>query len=169
MFTNDNPLNSSDPLGLQGSAGLVAAQHYRNEVAKKCDGHPNRDGCRGIDVIAVVEKGGKIIVDVAGSIPGRLTSAGAIVGGALTIVSDGGKKVVYLAADVIGGIVGGAFGSALGATAGGAVGAKDGELSCGPDCAAGGAFYGAWIGGIAGGYEGGKIVISWVNWLTKHI
>ena len=50
VFTNDDPLNAEDPLGLQGSAGVEAETKYREQVADKCDGHPERSGCRGLDI-----------------------------------------------------------------------------------------------------------------------
>ena len=49
-FTGDDPLNVTDPLGLSGSSGIAAAVAYAQAVKKKCGGHPNRNGCRGINV-----------------------------------------------------------------------------------------------------------------------
>jgi RHS repeat-associated protein len=56
LFTNDDPLNAEDPLGLQGSAGVQAETEYDESVAKKCDGHPDANGCRGINVVSDVAK-----------------------------------------------------------------------------------------------------------------
>lgn len=56
-FVGDDPLNATDPLGLSGSAGLVAEAAWNKMVYQKCHGHPHRNGCRGINVLHDVVSG----------------------------------------------------------------------------------------------------------------
>jgi len=114
-FTNDDPLNTEDPLGLQGSAGIAAETKYREQVAAKCDGHPDANGCRGLDI-------GKDLLKAA-----IITTA--IVGGAACVVATAG--ICGAAAFTVGGIElsGGAI--AVGVTTGAAEGAADYALDSG--------------------------------------
>jgi hypothetical protein len=115
VFVNGDPLNATDPLGLQGGAGIEAAQEYRNAVAKKCDGHPERDGCRGLDLGVDLTK--------------AVVFTGALIGGAACVAATAG--ICGAAAFTVGGIEfsGGAI--AVGIATGAAEGATDYALSPG--------------------------------------
>jgi RHS repeat-associated protein len=78
VFTNDDPLNAEDPLGLQGSAGISAETKYR-------DGHPNRAGCRGLDLSADLNDALKV-AEVAG-IAGCVISSDGLCGVVLATAS----------------------------------------------------------------------------------
>lgn len=57
-------MNSEDPLGLEANKALI---NYDAAVAKKCDGHPEANGCRGIGVVAIVKKVAEVAVTVVGT------------------------------------------------------------------------------------------------------
>jgi RHS repeat-associated protein len=53
VFTNDDPLNTTDPLGMEALKSVVLKE---DAAAKRCKEHPEASGCRGIDVTAVTKK-----------------------------------------------------------------------------------------------------------------
>jgi hypothetical protein len=82
MFTGDNPLNATDPLGLQGSGGAqaIAAQNKAEaETAKYCQKHPNAKGhnCGGLwhEFVGTVTKGVVHLNNGIGDIPGATSLA----------------------------------------------------------------------------------------------
>jgi hypothetical protein len=63
VFTNDNPLNATDPLGMEALKSVVIQE---DAVAKRCKDNPKANGCRGIDVVGdVLKHAGDIATVVA--------------------------------------------------------------------------------------------------------
>jgi hypothetical protein len=158
VFTNDNPLNATDPLGLLGATGLTFKPCQRN--------------C-GPSIISVVASAAKKVsvvakatIDILSAAPGHraVSKAAGFVGGLLTIAADKNKGNLYTLADLVGGTLGGIGGAAGGVIVGGSVGAYNDTIACGGDpvCAPFGVIVGGVVGGVTGSILGAKWVISFI-------
>jgi RHS repeat-associated protein len=173
VFTNDDPLNAEDPLGLEANKAII---NYNAAVAKKCDGHPNADGCRGInvggDILKTANAVPSALANTLGAIPGHSASASALglVSAGLTAELDRERSLSYTLGDVIGGVVGGLVGGIAGGIIGGGRGASVDTIECGDDpvCAPVGFVVGGIIGAGTGGYAGSRIGESTFKWLWKQ-
>lgn len=169
VFTNDNPLNSTDPLGLKGSPGTTCI----DKTPAQCNAQVKK-------VIENLEKTSSsplamlnALSNAISSIPGlgKISKAAGFLSGILTIQIDAGKKVAYIVGDVVGGFVGGVAGGSVGAVVGGSRGAYTDTIACGdqPECAPVGLVVGGTLGAIFTGWAGAKVGISLAKRIARWI
>jgi RHS repeat-associated protein len=161
VFTNDDPLDATDPLGLQGGAGVEAEVKYTEAVHKKCDGHPEKSGCQGLNVVKILTSIASATTDAISNLSSALnhglTEGASFLNGALLILQNSGDPP----AKIIGGVIGNVLGTIAGAFAGGFFGASQSEDEFGPESVPFGTIAGVFGGGALGGYEGSKIGMNY--------
>jgi hypothetical protein len=75
VFTNDDPLNTTDPLGMEALKSVVDQD---DAAAKRCKDNPKADGCRGNDVVGDV---GSFVKNNIGTISSGVAVAGLFIPG----------------------------------------------------------------------------------------
>ena len=98
VFTNDDPLNFEDPLGMEALKSVVLQE---DAAAKRCKDNPKANGCRGIDVVGDIVKVGKSVLN-------NSVVRGIATGVAITIVCAGTEGIGC--ALIAGGVTGGGLG-----------------------------------------------------------
>jgi hypothetical protein len=76
VFTDDDPLNAEDPLGMEALKSVVLQE---DAAAKKCKDDPEANGCRGINVLGDVTKAADVVATAVAHHVGDIATVAAIV------------------------------------------------------------------------------------------
>jgi hypothetical protein len=60
VFANDDPLNATDPLGMEALKSVIVQE---DAAATRCKDDPQANGCRGINVVGDIVKAGTSVLD----------------------------------------------------------------------------------------------------------
>jgi hypothetical protein len=152
VFTNDNPLNAEDPLGLciRDAKGdcTTAATTSKTTSTKKTETVSTKNSSVVIKIVSAVNDA---VSDVPG-LPRVLTDSSGFLTGVSSIIQNAGNPP----AAIVGGVVGGIGGSVGGAAIVSYYFGVQADEIAGPEAAPFGFTAGVFVGAAVGGYEGAK-------------